>query len=377
MYIKVKTLDSLTIKCFKIFHGVTMFMIFIFIIVLFIYFYKSSKKFKKTPINLPSKIVFSRQTAKPKDTLGSISLDILSLGGHSELKNAQYDYETVYLEYMHTFNKNIDLQEKINNNLNSLGELSFNIMQELEKSANLLNKKTDNFKYEFKHNIQTSHNNVNNLKKHIVSSGHSGAVLLIGVSIGGLAAIGSWTFVSMFGVASTGTAIASLSGIAAYNATLAWFGGGALAVGGGGMAAGAVTLAAIAIIPAVLFATYTTHKKADEIKQYTSELEEMIDNINKQNQNLENLNQEILEKISILHKQYMNIKKANQHIHDIIYPYGVASKIKRDIKDFFNQDFYTKQEIRELNKLLKTIDEIYSLFISLQDKNKKDIALIE
>lgn len=46
-----------------------------------------------------------------------------------------------------------------------------------------------------------------------------------------------------FGVASTGTAISTLSGAAATNAALAWLGGGALAAGGGGMAAGEAFLA--------------------------------------------------------------------------------------------------------------------------------------
>ena len=44
------------------------------------------------------------------------------------------------------------------------------------------------------------------------------------------------------GVASTGTAISSLTGIAATNATLAAIGGGALSVGGGGMALGSAIL---------------------------------------------------------------------------------------------------------------------------------------
>lgn len=46
-----------------------------------------------------------------------------------------------------------------------------------------------------------------------------------------------------FGVASTGTAISTLSGAAATNAALAWLGSGALAAGGGGMAAGNAFLA--------------------------------------------------------------------------------------------------------------------------------------
>ena len=41
--------------------------------------------------------------------------------------------------------------------------------------------------------------------------------------------------VTTFATASTGTAISSLSGAAATNATLAWLGGGSIAAGGGGM----------------------------------------------------------------------------------------------------------------------------------------------
>jgi hypothetical protein len=52
--------------------------------------------------------------------------------------------------------------------------------------------------------------------------------------------------------ASTGTAIGSLSGAAATNATLAWFGGGALAAEGAGMAGGAAILGGIAVAPVVL-----------------------------------------------------------------------------------------------------------------------------
>ena len=67
---------------------------------------------------------------------------------------------------------------------------------------------------------------------------------------GGAAAIGSGALVgmasyggaTMLATASTGTAISSLSGVAATNATLAWFGGGSLAAGGAGMAGGVAVL---------------------------------------------------------------------------------------------------------------------------------------
>jgi hypothetical protein len=63
---------------------------------------------------------------------------------------------------------------------------------------------------------------------------------------------GTVTLVGLFGTASTGTAIGGLSGAAAWNATLAWLGGGSLATGGGGMALGSIVLGGIAIAPALM-----------------------------------------------------------------------------------------------------------------------------
>lgn len=57
-----------------------------------------------------------------------------------------------------------------------------------------------------------------------------------------------------FASASTGTAIASLHGIAATNATLAALGGGAIAAGGGGMALGATMLNVATAGPGILVA---------------------------------------------------------------------------------------------------------------------------
>ena len=65
----------------------------------------------------------------------------------------------------------------------------------------------------------------------------------VGVSVAALGPTAAMGVATTFGVASTGTAISSLSGAAATNAALAWLGGGALAAGGGGMAAGEAFLA--------------------------------------------------------------------------------------------------------------------------------------
>lgn len=64
-----------------------------------------------------------------------------------------------------------------------------------------------------------------------------------GIAVAALGPTAAMGFATTFGVASTGTAISTLSGATATNAALAWLGGGALAAGGGGMAAGEAFLA--------------------------------------------------------------------------------------------------------------------------------------
>jgi hypothetical protein len=78
----------------------------------------------------------------------------------------------------------------------------------------------------------------------------------------GIGAIGSSVFysgtvsiVGAFATAGTGTAIETLSGIAAYNATMAWIGGGTLSAGGLGVSGGIMVLSGGTFILAIGLAT--------------------------------------------------------------------------------------------------------------------------
>lgn len=73
-----------------------------------------------------------------------------------------------------------------------------------------------------------------------------------GTAGGALVAFGAYGAAQALAVASTGTAIASLSGAAATNATLAFFGGGSLAAGGLGMAGGTAVLGGLVAGPALM-----------------------------------------------------------------------------------------------------------------------------
>jgi hypothetical protein len=70
--------------------------------------------------------------------------------------------------------------------------------------------------------------------------------------------------VGALGVASTGTAISSIGGIAAYNATMAWLGGGALSAGGLGMAGGAWILGSIVTGPVLAIGGMVISAKSKE-----------------------------------------------------------------------------------------------------------------
>ena len=139
-------------------------------------------------------------------------------------------------------------------NMDNLGKKELEVLRSFEKFQELFEKIKNKPDFEkiltTKEKITNPDFTIEKLKE--VSVGAS--LLLSGLggaavgTAGGFAAAGATTAAIMaLGTASTGTAIASLSGVAATNATLAALGGGALAAGGGGMALGATVLSGITL----------------------------------------------------------------------------------------------------------------------------------
>jgi hypothetical protein len=96
-------------------------------------------------------------------------------------------------------------------------------------------------------------------------SGYASSILggtAAGAVGGALAGFGAYSAAMLFGAASTGTAIATLSGVAATNATLAFLGGGSLAVGGLGMAGGMAVLGGLVAGPALAIMGFIVGAKA-------------------------------------------------------------------------------------------------------------------
>lgn len=141
--------------------------------------------------------------------------------------------------------------------INSLGECKIRVLNESIKP----------FVEEFEklnHVELTASTGMNELQKMVLDKsqmkelkqmGSIASSFVGGVATGTLtgvaAAFGAYGFAGTFASASTGTAIASLSGAAATNATLAFFGGGSLAAGGLGMAGGTAVLGGLVAGPAL------------------------------------------------------------------------------------------------------------------------------
>ena len=101
------------------------------------------------------------------------------------------------------------------------------------------------------HKLHVDENTFTEMRSLVNFAGSLAGGTVAGTAGGALVAFGAYGAAQALAVASTGTAIATLSGAAATNATLAFFGGGSLAAGGLGMAGGAAVLGGLVAGPAL------------------------------------------------------------------------------------------------------------------------------
>lgn len=112
-------------------------------------------------------------------------------------------------------------------------------------------------------NFKIDQNSISDLRRDCELAKELAGGVASGALAGGLMAFGAYGAATTLATASTGTAIATLSGAAATNATLAFFGGGALAAGGLGIAGGMAVLGGIVAGPALALAGFVMGNKAE------------------------------------------------------------------------------------------------------------------
>lgn len=162
---------------------------------------------------------------------------------------------------------------------------------------------------------------------------------------------GAVTLVGLFGTASTGTAISGLSGAAAWNATLAWLGGGSLAVGGGGMALGSLVLGGITIGPALLIGGFVLggegEKALTKARRYEAKVNTEIEKLKTSESNLSKIRQRLHEFKCIL--EFLNDRAVE------LFP-KLESRLYRGNFDLEKEENF--RELQEIYLYVKAIAEI-------------------
>ncbi|MDI2091325.1 chemotaxis protein [Commensalibacter oyaizuii] len=234
------------------------------------------------------------------------------------------------------YEKRKSLLDDINNiaskKLENLGKLQLNIGKSFDECDQLVveilqNRKVQNYAHV---DVNVPQHKLDEIRQVAISAiGYLSTIVGGGISsaAAGFAVYGG---VMTFAAASTGTSIASLSGVAAYNATMAAIGGGSLATGGWGMAGGAMVLGASVVAPilAVGGIAYAIHGT----KSY-----------NKAHETLKEVD-EACAKMSLARSHLTYIINAIDRI------YLLLNKINNVFQEYF-------ESLKEINVLIKNKDK--------------------
>ncbi|MFR9145538.1 MAG: hypothetical protein ACLVJ4_02780 [Mediterraneibacter sp.] len=264
-------------------------------------------------------------------------------------------------------NKNLkmfeDQQEATNKQMDKLGEKELKILKSFKTFSDLIEKIQS--RPEFK-NIPTGGFTIPKYNKEKLEEVSIGAEILLGGiggaaagTAGGFAAAGATTSAVMaLGTASTGTAISSLSGIAATNATLAALGGGALGSStlAGGVALGTQVLGAATLVELLVGGlifnvtgnslSEKADKAWDEMKKAEAEINKICD---------------YLKQLSTTAKKYLDILNSV----DLVYEdevkqleYTIMKLGKRDWFEFTEKEQKTAENAVLLTGLLYSMCKV-------------------
>jgi ElaB/YqjD/DUF883 family membrane-anchored ribosome-binding protein len=178
----------------------------------------------------------------------------------------------------------------------------------------------------------------------------------VGLGVGSAVAVGSWAAVSALGTASTGTAIASLHGVAATNAILASLGHGTLAAGSAGMLGGKLALGGIVLLPAAAIMGVMAHAKAGEINEKAREIEEanctnsrLLTDVKTQLPNFDRL-------LSQIGNAASDLETSVAKSHEALFKYGIFSRVLKRIRLWVRGYYYTPTEMAYVEELRAAID---------------------
>ncbi len=184
-----------------------------------------------------------------------------------EIESLISEAERVYYNAQNNFDNQKEATAK---SLETLGRLKLekwsddmsSFIKAFESFKNLEVHEIENQKLSFYGQFEEPRQMMVNIANASLTAKEIAKTSFLAIGTGALVGIASYGGAMMFAHASTGTAIAALSGAAKTNATLAFFGGGSLKVGGLGIAGGKLVLAGIVIAPIIAVAAVITAVRA-------------------------------------------------------------------------------------------------------------------
>lgn len=277
---------------------------------------------------------------------------VITLGGSLRYTKAALQYDEIYLRYRETFEDIAPLNSRLEVASLRLEDCIVSLKLFMKDHNELLgfNFYVPSISGVSKDPVQVLEtiNTQHNLMANTVSSG---ALSLAALS-------GAWLSVGTFGSASTGVAISGLSGIAASNATLAWFGFGSLASGGFGMAGGQIILTVVGTVITWFVTALTAHRKGRRLeKQNTTVLTE----IERLREQLPELRHEVhklerlCKKVSDLTSEYLLFARSCEIE---IYPCGRFSKMKQKMLRLLGIRPYSRKQQNAVSRLQYETREI-------------------
>lgn len=291
------------------------------------------------------------------------TMNIITLGGHSRLIDAEKRYNKIYERYKKTHEKTVSLHCEIQQEVECLGKLTICSLELIDEVSQL-----------FKDSYYRNTNSIFNKPAPVDFNSHapkSAAILenysanksvAEGIAISSTFTAGSWVLVSLLGSASTGASIAGLSGVAATNATLAWFGGGALTAGGAGMAGGAMVLGGFIAVPLVVYSAWSSHSKAEDVEQKIASIKMEEKNLKEKTSELEAVMDIIANEKKRFELSLMTFKRKHSVLKKQLNPYGLINVIWREFRHSFGRPYYTPKDHMTLLSLSTLLEEFSEIF---------------
>lgn len=288
---------------------------------------------------------------------GSFLKNVVTFGASGRIEDAIESYK-YSLEKFNELHEQVESKRKaVNRNLEKLVQSKKNALLSLRKMKKISRNLGKTRQRDLQNNdVSVDINYTFSTIDKTISTGEIAMSSTKGASVGVSTAMGAWALAGTFGTASTGTAIGSLTGAAATNATLAYLGGGAAAMGGGGMVAGTAVLGGLVALPALIltgvFSHVSANKKIKEIEEKEYEIIQATEDCEKALLSFDLISKRSIEITTALDKARSAFEIELNKIYLSIYP-RFYSKFIKSIRKIFTGKYFSADDLNNISYIGK------------------------